>query len=220
MLSSSLLPKFFPFRSTMPRALLQLLYCNLVKMACLYTAQYCVMYKIFNCKFYSMLNCAQYFGFPWKRSKSRFIYNIELLNVYSKTCNICGLMCSSQNEEKAKDLHLQDTASCSNASGGAVVSSQPTFSGNSDNNNTINPLPNLIPEARRFGKFDPFEYLARHPTLFQTCLKNVTYIFILICIVFWRFSKRNCGFHYRNNKPSKFVYEDKIWYIRWRYVWR
>lgn len=64
------------------------------------------------------------------------------------------------------DLHLQDTASCSNASGGAVVSSQPTFSGNSDNNNTINPLPmpNLIPEARRFGKFDPFEYLARLST--------------------------------------------------------
>lgn len=81
-------------------------------------------------------------------------------------------MCSSQNEEKAKDLHLQDTASSSNASGAAVVSSQPTFSGNSDNTNTINPLPNPIPVARRLGKFDPFEYLASLPTCFQTCLKK------------------------------------------------
>lgn len=73
-------------------------------------------------------------------------------------------MCSSQDEEKAMDLHLQNTASCSNASGASVVSSQPTLSGNSDNNNAINPLPNLIPVARRLGKFDPFEYLARLPT--------------------------------------------------------
>lgn len=77
-------------------------------------------------------------------------------------------MCSSQNEEKAMDLHLQDTASSSSTSG--VVSSQPTFSGNSDNSNTINPLPNPIPVARRLGKFDPFEYLARLSTFFQTCL--------------------------------------------------
>lgn len=73
-------------------------------------------------------------------------------------------MCSSEDEEKAMDLHLQNTASCSNAFGASVVSSQPTRSGNSDNNNTINPLPNLIPVERRFGKFDPFEYLARLPT--------------------------------------------------------
>lgn len=77
-----------------------------------------------------------------------------------------GLMCSSQNEEKEMDLHLQDTASSSNASWAAVVSSQPTFSGNSDNSNTINPLPNPIPVARRLGKFNPFEYLTRLPTFF------------------------------------------------------
>lgn len=73
-------------------------------------------------------------------------------------------MCSSSDEETAMDLRLQNTASCSNASGASVVSSQPTLSGNSDNNNTINPLPNPISVARRFGKFDPFEYLAILPT--------------------------------------------------------
>lgn len=51
MLSSNLLSKPFPNRSTTPRALLQLLYCNSVKMAILYTAQYCVTYKIYYCKY-------------------------------------------------------------------------------------------------------------------------------------------------------------------------
>lgn len=51
MLSSNLLSKPVPNRSTTPRALLELLYCSLVKMAFLYTAQYCVMYKIYYCKY-------------------------------------------------------------------------------------------------------------------------------------------------------------------------